>query len=185
MSSSPSPYCSYLYFDCNGAVVVFFITVGYWRREPDISTLTPPPRPLAPPPVHQSLLLNEEEGCAAFRETVQRVCSGDEICTPALCAFREKAVNLLFLERDAFRHYRENHSQVSGALGRKFSEKKRLFCCRFLSSKGGQQRPPTYKPTTTLHTFYCWCDSAEGHAYIVLLVMENLALRIAMRVVAA
>ena len=48
---------------------------------------------------------------------MQRVCSGDEICTPALCAFREKAVNLLFLERDAFRHYRENHPQVCGALG--------------------------------------------------------------------
>lgn len=56
----------------------------------------------------QSLLLDEQEGCAAFLQAIQGLCSAEQTCTPALYAFREKAVNLLFLEQDAYRHFSQN-----------------------------------------------------------------------------
>jgi len=45
---------------------------------------------------------------------VERLSPKDGMCTQALCTFREKAVTLLFLERDSFRHYPENNRQVRG-----------------------------------------------------------------------
>ncbi|CAM9625049.1 unnamed protein product [Scytosiphon promiscuus] len=72
----------------------------------------------------QSLLLNEEDGCAIFRRFVQKLSAGagDGLCSPALCTFREKATTLLFLERDAFRHYPENSCQIRAYL-RKLTER--------------------------------------------------------------
>lgn len=72
---------------------------------------------ISPLLAQQSLLLDEEEGCTAFRRAIQDLCSGEVMCTPALCAFREKAVKLLFLERNAFRWYREVRPQVGGVYG--------------------------------------------------------------------
>lgn len=60
----------------------------------------------------QSLLLDKNDGCATFRQFVERLSSADGICTQALCVFREKATTLLFLERDASRYYPENDRQV-------------------------------------------------------------------------
>lgn len=65
-----------------------------------------------PPLPSQSLLLNQEDGCAIFRQFVEKLSAGDGSCSPASCLFREKATTLLFLERDAFRHYPENSCQV-------------------------------------------------------------------------
>lgn len=68
--------------------------------------LSTPPRILP-----QSLLLNAEDGSMVFRQFVDRL-AGDGTCTQAMCVFREKATSLLFLERDAFRHYPESDYQV-------------------------------------------------------------------------
>eukprot|EP00752_Nemacystus_decipiens_P003329 g3080.t1 len=62
----------------------------------------------------KSLLLNAEGGCTMFRQFVERLSAEDGTCTQALCAFREKATTLLFLERDAFRHYPESDHQIRG-----------------------------------------------------------------------
>eukprot|EP00903_Cladosiphon_okamuranus_P012740 g11910.t1 len=70
----------------------------------------------------KSLLLNAEDGCAIFRQFVDRLSAGDGTCTQALCAFREKATTLLFLERDAFRHYPESDNQIRGYF-RKLSQR--------------------------------------------------------------
>lgn len=69
----------------------------------------------------QSLLLNKEDGCTTFRQFVKRLSAGDGTCTQALCVFREKAITLLFLERDALRHYPESDRQVRGVKIRSFS----------------------------------------------------------------
>ncbi|CAM9349039.1 unnamed protein product [Pylaiella littoralis] len=62
----------------------------------------------------QSLLLDKEDGCATFRQFVERLSAGDGTCSQALCVFRERAITLLFLERDASRHYPENDRQIRG-----------------------------------------------------------------------
>lgn len=52
---------------------------------------------------------------------MERLSAGDETCTQALFKFREKAITLLFLERDALRHYPENDRQVCGVKVKSFS----------------------------------------------------------------
>lgn len=63
--------------------------------------------------ITQSLLLDEKHGCAVFRRAIHEMCCGHESCPPALYDLREKAVKLLFLERDAFKWYRDVKPQVS------------------------------------------------------------------------
>lgn len=89
---------------------------GKWR----VPNETTPPSDLSTAPfvLPQSLLLNAEDGCTIFRQFVERLSAGDGTCTQALCAFREKATTLLFLERDAFRHYPESDYQVRLAKAR-------------------------------------------------------------------
>lgn len=65
---------------------------------------------------------------------------GDGTCTQALCAFREKATTLLFLERDAFRHYPESDYQVRVVHARSvvFGRSWAAAPNHFLSGKIGQ-----------------------------------------------
>lgn len=60
----------------------------------------------------QSFLLNKKEGCPVFRRAIHEMCSGEEARSQIECVFREKAVKLLFLERDALKWYRDVRPQV-------------------------------------------------------------------------
>ncbi|CAM9828313.1 unnamed protein product [Discosporangium mesarthrocarpum] len=62
----------------------------------------------------ESFLLDEREGCKNFREAIVDMCSGKGSSSSEMCAFRENAVKLLFLERKTLKWYREARPQVQG-----------------------------------------------------------------------
>ncbi|CAM9392252.1 unnamed protein product [Choristocarpus tenellus] len=62
----------------------------------------------------ESFLLDRKEGCRVFRGAIVDLCTGQAAASPNMTTFREKAVQLLFLERDIMKWYRDVRPQVQG-----------------------------------------------------------------------